>query len=630
MRRRVMVLIVPCVVAGLLWLGLAVAWDVRADVAATAHHVAPGGVCGGVTPCYATIQAAVDAAVDGDLIKIAAGTYDDLHDHPHTYDIYYPYTTTQIAIVTKAVTLRGGYLPTDWDKSDPKSRVTTLDAQGQGRGIYAAGWTTVTVEGLRIVNGVGYASAYGEAPGGGAIASDQGRWAALIVRDCVLSGNSGNSGGAIYVHGTSLVLEGSKVVDNAATGTGGGVYVREAVVTMTGNLIADNTADDNGGGAWIYECDSALDHNTFSGNYSGWIGGGLNATWGNLVLTHNEFLNNEADDGGGGLACGGRNPGEVYTFTHNLFQGNIGARYGSASGGGLRISSGGHFYFAYNRVLSNTASLSTTRGSGGGALIFGPAVVRGNLIQGNRGCTGLQCSGTGGGLLLRGDVWVDSNTILDNVATVQPCVGWVCANDMQGGGIFIGNQSVVTLTNNVIARNAYADAPHATYDNGGGAIYIGGQTTYTECRVTLYHNTIADNLSPALLSESAGMMLSHTILSGHNVDVETILDSSGVSPLPLTVLDYTLWWPTQGLDARDGSVITTAHDSVGDPHFWSSGPRHYHLGARSAALDRGPGVGVDVDIDGNSRPLGLAYDLGADESLLLYVPMVLRHVGGAQ
>ena len=43
--------------------------------AITVRYVAPGGACGGATPCYATIQAAADAAAAGDEIRIAAGAY---------------------------------------------------------------------------------------------------------------------------------------------------------------------------------------------------------------------------------------------------------------------------------------------------------------------------------------------------------------------------------------------------------------------------------------------------------------------------------------------------------------------------------------------------------------------------
>lgn len=42
-----------------------------------ALYVAKDGVCGGTTPCYSLIQAAINAASDGSLIKIAQGTYNE-------------------------------------------------------------------------------------------------------------------------------------------------------------------------------------------------------------------------------------------------------------------------------------------------------------------------------------------------------------------------------------------------------------------------------------------------------------------------------------------------------------------------------------------------------------------------
>ena len=53
----------------------------------------------------------------------------------------------------------------------------------------------------------------------------------------------------------------------------------------------------------------------------------------------------------------------------------------------------------------------------------------------------------------------------------------------------------------------------------------------------------------------------------------------------------------------------------------------YHLGIQSAAIDRGPGCGIDADIDGNRRPNGSGYDLGADEIFYLLIPLVLRGQG---
>ncbi|HNR96858.1 MAG TPA: choice-of-anchor Q domain-containing protein, partial [Anaerolineae bacterium] len=47
----------------------------------------------------------------------------------------------------------------------------------------------------------------------------------------------------------------------------------------------------------------------------------------------------------------------------------------------------------------------------------------------------------------------------------------------------------------------------------------------------------------------------------------------------------------------------------------------YHLLPGSAAIDAGVFSGVAVDLDGQARPVGAGYDLGADE----YVPPGVRY-----
>ena len=90
-------------------------------------YVAVGGDCGGATPCYATVQEAVDAANPDDVIKVAAGTYSGVSTRDEV---------TQTVYISKNVTIRGGYTTTDWENSAPATNPTTLDAQGQGRVLF--------------------------------------------------------------------------------------------------------------------------------------------------------------------------------------------------------------------------------------------------------------------------------------------------------------------------------------------------------------------------------------------------------------------------------------------------------------------------------------------------------------
>ena len=74
-----------------------------------------------------------------------------------------------------------------------------------------------------------------------------------------------------------------------------------------------------------------------------------------------------------------------------------------------------------------------------------------------------------------------------------------------------------------------------------------------------------------------------------------------------------------------GAVLTGTVNVYGDPAFRDPGRGDYHLTPASAAIDQGVDAGVTTDIDGNSRPQGAGYDIGAYEYVLrVYLPLVLR------
>ena len=49
----------------------------------------------------------------------------------------------------------------------------------------------------------------------------------------------------------------------------------------------------------------------------------------------------------------------------------------------------------------------------------------------------------------------------------------------------------------------------------------------------------------------------------------------------------------------------------------------YHIGLGSAAIDAGVNAGVADDVDGDLRPVGAGYDVGADELLYYSIRLPL-------
>ena len=127
------------------------------------YTVAPGGSCGaGINLCYSNVQAAIDAVDDDDdVTKVASGVYTGVNNYAGL---------SQVAHVTKGLTIRGGYTASDWDTSDPQTHTSTLGAGGQGRVAYVAGDISVTLDSLQMTGGD--ASGLGGGPfadtGGGA------------------------------------------------------------------------------------------------------------------------------------------------------------------------------------------------------------------------------------------------------------------------------------------------------------------------------------------------------------------------------------------------------------------------------------------------------------------------------
>lgn len=204
---------------------------------------------------YDSIQAAVDAAAPGDVVRVAVGIYTDLHARGQV---------TQVVYISKSVTIRGGYSLQFTDPPNPTAYPTVLDARGQGRVFFITGDIHVTLQGLRLTGG------HIEGDGGGLRASG----ANVVLEQVEVRSNEAHRGGGLYFDNCQVRLWSSLVQDNQATGNGGGLYLYNSPAVLARNRLLDNGSGEDGGGIYmllqhLYLANNVIAHNRADGRGSG-------------------------------------------------------------------------------------------------------------------------------------------------------------------------------------------------------------------------------------------------------------------------------------------------------------------------------------------------------------------------
>ena len=421
---------------------------------------------------YPTIQDAVDAGADGDVVEMT-GSFDE--------DVQ----------VSADLSFEGGATLTgSWTFVDATSTLTDLRFDpDEGRALYIQGGA-VSLDTVTLQDGdVG-------ADYGGLIYV---REAELTLVDSDLSYGVSARGGAIYGYYADVYVSDSSFsyneskTDGASAARGGAIRTEYGTTTLSGVSFSNNTCDRGFGGAVsVYQSTLIVGTSTFSDNSVGALYGGALMIWdANATLTDSRFERNQAnrlEDGdqatGAAVAVAGSGNTSVLrgAFQDNVADGYGGAfRFYGANGAFDSVVFSSNLADSGGAIYSSSSGLLTVKASSfnqneatqnGGGIRWRPASLSAQLTiesttftQNTVGSYGGGLHGfSGGGVTLHNNIFsnnvagVAGAAMLNDIYEVEVTSNLVCANEAiggDGGGVvsFAGGDDGHAFANNLFVEN---------------------------------------------------------------------------------------------------------------------------------------------------------------------------------
>ena len=513
---------------------------------------------------HATIQDAINAGAGAcDTIVLSAGTFNE--------NLTISRSLTLQGVGKTATTINGNggrvILISGGTAIINDLQVTGGDATGAtpdprfGGGIYVTGGATLRGENLQIDNNV--ASTANSGAGGGGGVAIQNNSAAYLTRTMIMAniaqpaGNAAAKGGGFYVNGSTLSLVDSQVMDNRgistgnADGQGGGLFANSgSIISLRGNT---------------------------------WIG--------NLAQSS---LTGDLEGNGGAIAVDFPTGVALLTIADETFSGNVANASNDNLSGTLQddltrggaiflntTSTNGHITATLTNITmtTNVAKAGSGTGQGQGGAIYGQhssiAIARARIFDNTAASTG---TGHGGGIYVRES-----------------------ATNLSSGGL--------GLVNAVLAGNM------ALGTGNGAALHIASHDIAALSHVTIADDTLNNKEAIYFTTGdiSDRLFLANTIVASHTIGVQNT-----ANPFNIPANNILFYRNTNDGGFSEylngGGIIESAANQ--DPRFVNPTTNDYHLGVGSAAINKGVATipAVNDDIDGDARPQGGGFDVGADEA----------------